>query len=119
MVIVFREIMACMAACARHLRVKKAVLHAAKWYPKRGAIMRVIRHGPVILGDRLFRGFLRSLRVADLAEATQRGYAGDLRRFRRWIEETRGARTALGRLNTVDLVNYRQHLIRSEKLPFG
>ncbi|HEV2498739.1 MAG TPA: tyrosine-type recombinase/integrase [Terriglobia bacterium] len=78
--------------------------------------MRVIRHGPAILGDRLFRAFLRSLRLADLAEATRRGYAGDLRRFRCWIEETRGARAALGRLDTVDLINYRQHLIRSEKL---
>ncbi len=57
--------------------------------------MRVIRRGPAILGDRLFRAFLRSLRLADLAEATRRGYAGDLRRFGRWIEETRGARARL------------------------
>ncbi|MGH9402118.1 MAG: tyrosine-type recombinase/integrase [Terriglobia bacterium] len=78
--------------------------------------MRVIRRVPAILGDRLFRAFVRSLRLVDLAEATRRGYAGDLGRFRRWIEETRGARAALGRVNTVDLVNYRQHLIRSEKL---
>ena len=78
--------------------------------------MRVIRPAKAILGDALLKDFVRSLRAADLAEATRRGYAADLRLFRRWIEEARGADVRLRRLSSVDLVNYRQHLIRSEKL---
>jgi len=78
--------------------------------------MRVIQRGPAILGDRVLRDFARSLRAADLAEATRRGYAADLGRFRAWIEDSRGAGVPLRRINTVDLANYRQHLIRSAKL---
>ena len=78
--------------------------------------MRVIRRKPTILGEALVRDFARSLRAADLAEATQRGYGTDLRRFRAWMEEARGGPTALRRIGVVDLVNYRQHLLRTEKL---
>jgi site-specific recombinase XerD len=78
--------------------------------------MRVIQRGPAILGDRVLRDFARSLRAADLAEATRRGYAADLGRFRAWIEDSRGAGVPLRRINTVDLANYRLHLIRSAKL---
>jgi integrase/recombinase XerC len=78
--------------------------------------MRVIRPAQAILGDALLKDFVRGLRAADLAEATRRGYAADLRLFRRWIEEARGADVRLRRISAVDLVNYRQHLIRSEKL---
>lgn len=62
------------------------------------------------------KDFVRSLRAADLADATRRGYAADLRLFRRWIEETRSTTVALRRISAVDLANYRQHLLRSEKL---
>jgi site-specific recombinase XerD len=78
--------------------------------------MRVIRQGRVILGDAVLNEFVRSLRAADLAEATRRGYAADLRLFRRWIEAARGQEVALRRIGAVDLANYRQHLIRSQKL---
>lgn len=78
--------------------------------------MRVIQRGPAILGDGLFQDFARSLRAADLAEATRRGYLADLGRFRAWIEASRGEGVPLRRINTVDLTNYRQHLIRLEKL---
>lgn len=78
--------------------------------------MRVIQRGPAILGDGLLEEFARSLRAADLAEATRRGYAADLGRFRAWIEDGRGAGVALRRINAVDLTNYRQYLMRSEKL---
>jgi len=78
--------------------------------------MRVIQRGPAILGDRVLRDFARSLRAADLAEATRRGYAADLGRFRAWIEDSRGAGVPLRRINTVDLANYRLHLTRSAKL---
>lgn len=78
--------------------------------------MRVIQRDPAILGDGLFQDFARSLRAADLAEATRRGYAADIGRFRAWIEDGRDQEVALRRINAVDLANYRQHLIRSEKL---
>ena len=78
--------------------------------------MRVIQRGPAILGDPVLLDFARSLRAADLAEATRRGYAADLRRFRVWMEGSRGESLALRRIDTVDLANYRQHLIRAERL---
>jgi integrase/recombinase XerC len=78
--------------------------------------MRVIRRKPPVLGEGVLRDFVRSLGAADLAEATQRGYAADLRRFRAWIEEARGGPAALRRIGAVDLVHYRQHLLRTEKL---
>ena len=62
----------------------------------RGLIMRVIQRGPAILGDGLLQDF-SILRAADLAEATRRGYAADLGRFRAWIEAQR-----LGSLPTAD-----------------
>jgi site-specific recombinase XerD len=81
-----------------------------------GLTMRVIQRGMAILGDGLFREFARSLQTADFAEATRRGYAADLSRFRAWIEDTRGESVALRRISAVDLTDYRQHLIRSQKL---
>lgn len=78
--------------------------------------MRVIRRPAPILGDPLLADFGRSLRAADLSEATRRGYLSDLGRFRLWIEEARGVAVPLRRVSTVDLANYRQHLVRSEKL---
>jgi site-specific recombinase XerD len=81
-----------------------------------GFTMRVIKPGPAILGDGVLRDFAGSLRAADLAEATRRGYASDLARFRAWIEEQRGAAVPLRRISAVDLASYRQHLMRGEKL---
>jgi hypothetical protein len=48
--------------------------------------------------------------MADLSEATRRGYGADLGRFRAWIEDGRGAAVAWWRINATDLANYRQHL---------
>ena len=78
--------------------------------------MRVIQRGPAIVGDGMFRDFVRSLEAADLAAATRRGYAADLGRFRAWIGDGRGESVVLRRITTVDLANYRQQFIRSEKL---
>lgn len=79
--------------------------------------MHVIHRVPAILGDRLLQDFERSLQAADLAAATRRRYAADLGRFRAWMEHGHGGPgVGLRRINTVDLANYRQHLIRSEKL---
>ena len=47
---------------------------------------------------------------------TRRGYAADLGRFRAWIEDSGGEAVGLRRITAIDLANYRQHLIRSEKL---
>lgn len=78
--------------------------------------MRVIPHGPAILGDAVFRDFARSLEAADLSLATRRGYAADLGRFRAWIEEGCGAAVRLRRITAIDLASYRQYLIGTEKL---
>jgi site-specific recombinase XerD len=50
---------------------------------------------------------------------TARGYRHDLDRFRQWMEHGRGAAgdgVPLGRITAVDLINYRQHLVRVERL---
>lgn len=78
--------------------------------------MRVIKRGPAFLGDAVSREFAGSLRAADLAEATRRGYTADLGKFRAWIEERRGTTVALRRISAADLSSYRQHLIRADKL---
>ena len=78
--------------------------------------MRVIRPKAAILGDRVLADFARSLQAPDLAAATCRGYAADLGRFRAWVEDGRGEGVALRKIGALDLANYRQHLIRTEKL---
>lgn len=77
--------------------------------------MRSIRATSAILGDLLFGDFARRLAEQDLSSVTVRGYRHDLDRFRRWIEEHGGA-ILLGRITAVDLINYRQHLVRAERL---
>jgi site-specific recombinase XerD len=72
-----------------------------------------------ILGDLLLAAFARSLRDQDLSPVTVRDYLHDLKRFRAWIEESRGRHRreiSLRRLTTVQLINYRQHLLRVERL---
>ncbi len=78
--------------------------------------MRVIKRGPAFLGEGVAKEFAGSLRAADLAESTRRGYAADLGRFRSWIEQSQGTQVPLRRISTADLASYRQHLIRVEKL---
>lgn len=78
--------------------------------------MRVIRPKAAILEDRVLADFARSLQASDLAAATCRGYAADLGRFRAWVEDGRGEGVALRKIGALDLANYRQHLIRTEKL---
>ncbi len=74
--------------------------------------MRVIKRGPAFLGDdAVSREFAGSLRAADLAEATRRGYTADLGKFRAWIEERRGTTVALRRISAADLSSYRQHRV--------
>jgi hypothetical protein len=52
--------------------------------------MRILQRGLAIPGDALIHDFARSLRMADLSEATRRGYGADLGRLRAWIGGGRG-----------------------------
>lgn len=81
--------------------------------------MRSIRQAPATLGEELLAEFCRGLEKRDLSPATARGYRHDLGRFRRWMEQSRGEAgrpIALGAITAVDLINYRQHLVRVERL---
>lgn len=83
--------------------------------------MRSITPAAAILGDALLQAFARSLRDQDLSPVTVRDYLHDLGRFRVWIGEGQGGvktsrEPLLGRMTAVDLVNYRQHLLRVERL---
>lgn len=81
--------------------------------------MRSILPAVPLLGDPLLAAFARSLRDQDLSPVTVRDYLHDLKRFRVWIEESRGRHRreiSLRRLTTVQLINYRQHLLRVERL---
>jgi site-specific recombinase XerD len=86
--------------------------------------MRSTRTARAILGNRLLAQFKESLRDQDLSPVTVRGYRHDLERFRAWLGQhdslkkggvSEGA-VPLDRITAVDLVNYRQHLIRAEGL---
>jgi site-specific recombinase XerD len=80
--------------------------------------LRSISPAAPVLGDALLQAFARSLGDQDLSPVTVRDYLHDLHRFRIWIEQRRGRRREilLGRLTTVQLVNYRQHLLGVERL---
>lgn len=82
--------------------------------------MRSILRVAPILGDPLLQAFARSLADQDLSPVTVRDYLHDLQRFRQWIEESRARQRrremALGRVTTVQLASYRQHLLRVERL---
>jgi|GEM_PF-3518176 len=79
--------------------------------------MRSILRDRPILGDALLGAFGRSLGEQDLSPVTARGYLHDLGKFRGWLEGEAGAKPRdLRRVTTVDLVNYRQHLLRTERL---
>ena len=76
--------------------------------------MRSIRARPAILGEALLAEFDAGLRSQDLSSATARGYRHDLDRFRSWIAPT--GSVPFDRITAVDLVNYRQQLVRTERL---
>ena len=81
--------------------------------------MRSIPRVAPILGDPLFQAFARSLADQDLSPVTVRDYLHDLKRFRTWMEESRGRHQreiSLRRLTAVQLIHYRQHLLRVERL---
>jgi site-specific recombinase XerD len=76
----------------------------------------ILRERP-LLGDALLGAFKQSLGEQDLSPVTARGYLHDLGRFRGWLEGEAGAKPRdLRRVTTVELVQYRQHLLRTERL---
>jgi site-specific recombinase XerD len=85
-----------------------AVLYATNRSLSKGLRLRTIRTGSRSPGDHPWLGaFRRALTREDLATLTVSGYARDVGDFLRWY----GA-AALERLSVVDLVHYRDHLIR-------
>lgn len=79
--------------------------------------MRSIIQNRPILGEALLGAFKRSLGEQDLSAVTARGYLHDLGKFRGWLESEPGAKPSdLRRLTAVDLINYRQRLLRTERL---
>ena len=79
--------------------------------------MRSISRDRTLLGDALLAAFARALGEQDLSPVTARGYLHDLGRFRGWLEAKAGAKPRdLRRVTTADLVDYRQHLLRTERL---
>jgi integrase/recombinase XerC len=79
--------------------------------------MRSILRDRPIVGDALLAAFKRSLCEQDLSPVTARGYLHDLGKFRAWLEAEPAAKPRdIRRLTAVDLVNYRQCLLRTERL---
>jgi site-specific recombinase XerD len=79
--------------------------------------MRSILREQSILKDELLDAFGQSLGERGLSLATVRGYLHDLGRLRGWLEgEDGGKPRDLRRITAVDLVNYRQHLLGTERL---
>lgn len=86
--------------------------------------MRSIRTAPATLGEHLFAEFSQSLRDHNLSPVTARGYGHDLERFRAWMEQNGSLKepsasnrtVPLDHITAVDLINYRHHLIRAERL---
>jgi site-specific recombinase XerD len=65
--------------------------------------------------ERWLADFLSQLQRDDLAPATVRGYRYDLRHFLRWFNHVKGP-ARFEKLSALDLINYRQHLIKIEAL---
>jgi site-specific recombinase XerD len=47
----------------------------------------------------------------DLSPVTVRGYVSDLEMFIAWLKQSRGTKVRLNQISTIELINYRQHLI--------
>ena len=60
--------------------------------------------------------FADSLRREDLSATTVRGYLHDLTLFVRWYEQAIGEKLQLEKLTPIDLINYRQSLIKVQGL---
>jgi hypothetical protein len=77
--------------------------------------LRKIRQPPPTQGEDRLIPFLASLVAEDLSPNTVDGYRRDLLAFRRWYRESRGTDLRWEKLNSNDLINYRQHLVAVER----
>ena len=78
--------------------------------------MRQIRQPPSTQGAAWLAPFITELKQADLSPRTVAGYQDDLERFLHWFQQTKGAAVQLEELQAHDIIHYRQHLIRVERL---
>src|SRR6516162_310971 len=82
---------------------------------RRGTALRTIQRAGPNSADRWLTDFLGQLQRDDLAPATVRGYRYDLRHFLCWFNRAIGP-ARFEKLSALDLINYRQHLIKVEGL---
>jgi site-specific recombinase XerD len=78
--------------------------------------MRKSRRRPPSSAKEWLDHFTESLTKADMSPRTVSGYRHDLETFLRWYSESRAATAVLGDLSTVDLINFRQHLVKVQRL---
>lgn len=78
--------------------------------------MRQIRQPTPTPGVSWLNKFVADLKRADLSARTVSGYRDDLERFLGWFEKTKGAAVELNALRAEDIIHYRQHLVRVERL---
>lgn len=78
--------------------------------------MRTIPRAGLNSADRWLADFLSQLQRDDLAPATVRGYRYDLRQFLSWFTRAKGTSARFEKLAALDLINYRQHLVKLEGL---
>jgi site-specific recombinase XerD len=57
------------------------------------------------------KDFTAAMKREDLSPVTVRGYLSDLEMFMAWLRQSRGVKLRLSQITTIDLINYRQHLI--------
>jgi site-specific recombinase XerD len=78
--------------------------------------MRPIRQLTPTQGVTWLDEFITGLKRADLSPRTVAGYQDDLVRFLHWFQHTKGAEVQLETLRAEDIIHYRQHLGRVDKL---
>jgi site-specific recombinase XerD len=78
--------------------------------------LRAISRAAPNSADRWLADFLGQLQRDDLAPATVHGYRYDLRQFLRWFIDAKGSSARFEKLSALDLINYRQHLVKVEGL---
>jgi site-specific recombinase XerD len=81
---------------------------------RRGTALRTIPRAGPNSADRWLTGFLSQLQRDDLAPATVRGYRYELRQFLRSFDHAKGP--ARFEKLSLDLISYRQHLVKVEGL---
>lgn len=78
--------------------------------------MRKSRQRPPSSGEEWLAQFSKSLVQADMRPSTVTGYLHDLENFLQWFRDSRGTKAALKDLSSVDLISFRQHLVKVQRL---